>query len=164
MTILFSRYKRVLAQARHLRQRIDRLYKNGVTQSEIARCVGVSRQRINQIVNARAHRSRKLVKKRVKSGKLTHPSKLKCVDCGKSASQYDHRDYAKPFEIVPVCDICNRKRGHGKNGKFRGDRALARRKMIQQWIKLGRSYQSIARQLGISRQRVHQLTKHKERK
>lgn len=34
-----------------------------------------------------------------------------CVDCGKPACQYDHRDYTKPLEVVPVCRSCNYKRG-----------------------------------------------------
>ena len=42
--------------------------------------------------------------------------------------------------------------------------ALARRRVIRNWRKAGRTYESIASELGISRQRVHQLTKHKERK
>lgn len=35
--------------------------------------------------------------------------------------------------------------------------ALLRRKLIRGWLAAGRTYQSIGRELGISRQRVHQL-------
>ena len=35
----------------------------------------------------------------------------KCVDCGKPAEMYDHRDYYKPLEVNPVCRTCNTKRG-----------------------------------------------------
>ena len=35
-----------------------------------------------------------------------------CVDCGVSASMYDHRDYSKPLEVAPVCARCNARRGH----------------------------------------------------
>jgi hypothetical protein len=38
-----------------------------------------------------------------------------CVDCGESATEYDHRDYAKPLEVDPVCGRCNRKRGPALN-------------------------------------------------
>ena len=41
--------------------------------------------------------------------------KVKCVDCGNRATDYDHRDYAKPLEVEPVCHRCNMKRGPGKN-------------------------------------------------
>lgn len=34
-----------------------------------------------------------------------------CRDCGDVATVYDHRDYAKPLEVDPVCRACNRNRG-----------------------------------------------------
>jgi hypothetical protein len=34
-----------------------------------------------------------------------------CVDCGAPAVFYDHRDYDKPFDVVPVCRSCNIRRG-----------------------------------------------------
>lgn len=34
-----------------------------------------------------------------------------CVDCGKPAKHYDHRDYNKPYEVEPVCVSCNIRRG-----------------------------------------------------
>lgn len=36
---------------------------------------------------------------------------LPCVDCGKRARCYDHRDYNKPLEVDPVCRKCNYARG-----------------------------------------------------
>jgi hypothetical protein len=36
---------------------------------------------------------------------------IACVDCGKAAQEYDHRDYARPLEVAPVCKSCNRRRG-----------------------------------------------------
>ena len=38
-----------------------------------------------------------------------------CVDCGKPASEYDHRDYTRPLDVVPVCRHCNQLRGPGAN-------------------------------------------------
>lgn len=35
----------------------------------------------------------------------------KCSDCDKPAEQYDHRDYARPLDVEPVCRSCNLKRG-----------------------------------------------------
>ncbi len=46
---------------------------------------------------------------------LAPPHRCLCVDCGKEASGYDHRDYLKPLDIVPVCQSCNMKRGLGKH-------------------------------------------------
>jgi hypothetical protein len=37
--------------------------------------------------------------------------RVKCVDCGKRAVAYDHRDYTKPLEVEPVCCRCNVRRG-----------------------------------------------------
>jgi hypothetical protein len=39
---------------------------------------------------------------------------VKCKDCGKPAQVYDHREYAKPLEVDPVCRRCNCKRGPAK--------------------------------------------------
>lgn len=37
-----------------------------------------------------------------------------CVDCDGVASQYDHRNYARPLDVEPVCASCNCKRGSAK--------------------------------------------------
>lgn len=39
---------------------------------------------------------------------------IKCVDCGKPAKHYDHRDYDKHLDVSPVCVSCNLKRGPAK--------------------------------------------------
>ena len=36
---------------------------------------------------------------------------MKCTDCEARATQYDHREYAKPLEVEPVCAKHNRERG-----------------------------------------------------
>jgi hypothetical protein len=36
---------------------------------------------------------------------------IKCVDCGKPAAHYDHRDYSRPLVVEPVCASCNIHRG-----------------------------------------------------
>ena len=51
----------------------------------------------------------------IKQGKLPRPETLRCVDCGKRAQQYDHRLYAAPLQVEPVCRSCNRKRGPAKD-------------------------------------------------
>lgn len=116
MNEFHRRYQEYLSQAQRFRVKVNHLAQKGVPQSDIARKLGVSRQRINQILNDAAHRARHAVAQAVKSGKLPKPSTLKCVDCGVRASQYDHRDYAKRKEVEAVCARCNNKRGYGKNG------------------------------------------------
>jgi len=37
--------------------------------------------------------------------------KLICVDCGKTATCYDHRNYFLPFDVDPVCRSCDIRRG-----------------------------------------------------
>jgi len=37
-----------------------------------------------------------------------------CVDCGETATCYDHRDYTRPLEVEPVCKGCNNRRGTAK--------------------------------------------------
>src|SRR6267154_4067843 len=52
-----------------------------------------------------------LVATAVRHGVLAKAVTLQCVDCGKPASEYDHRDYHKPLDVVPVCRSCNYMRG-----------------------------------------------------
>ena len=54
------------------------------------------------------------VAKTVKNGVLAPVKTLICVDCGSQAQCYDHRDYNKPLEVVPVCRKCNFRRGSAK--------------------------------------------------
>jgi hypothetical protein len=38
-----------------------------------------------------------------------------CADCDENWAQcYDHRDYSKPLDVVPVCMSCNSHRGPAK--------------------------------------------------
>jgi hypothetical protein len=59
---------------------------------------------------ARAHW---LVHQAVLRGELPPPVTLACVDCGRQAAEYDHRDYEQPLVVVAVCRRCNRRRGFG---------------------------------------------------
>lgn len=47
----------------------------------------------------------------VRSGNLRPARSFSCVDCGGVAREYEHREYLKPFNVVPVCHACNLKRG-----------------------------------------------------
>jgi hypothetical protein len=63
----------------------------------------------------RAHRA---VAMAVKRGDLQHVSTLYCVDCGKFAQCYDHRDYEKPLDVEPVCFSCNSRRGPASTYRY----------------------------------------------
>jgi hypothetical protein len=56
-----------------------------------------------------------LVGHAVRKGTLQPAKNCKCVDCGLNAFCYDHRDYDKPLDVVPVCRKCNFKRGPVKS-------------------------------------------------
>lgn len=49
----------------------------------------------------------------VREGALPSLSKseIGCVDCGKRAYGYDHRDYSRHLDVEPVCRSCNARRG-----------------------------------------------------
>lgn len=51
------------------------------------------------------------VTKAVRSGDLRPANEFACKDCGKRATEYDHRDYSKPLDVEPVCHSCNLRRG-----------------------------------------------------
>lgn len=51
----------------------------------------------------------------VGKGFLSPASDHACVDCGRPAKEYDHRDYLKPLKVEPVCRTCNKKRGYAIN-------------------------------------------------
>lgn len=53
----------------------------------------------------------------VRKGVLPRVKTLTCVDCFKPARCYDHREYAKPLIVEPVCFSCNAKRGPAKDAK-----------------------------------------------
>lgn len=36
---------------------------------------------------------------------------IACADCGGVATEYEHRDYARPYDVDPICRSCNLRRG-----------------------------------------------------
>lgn len=44
-------------------------------------------------------------------GLLGAAAEHKCADCEAQAFDWDHRDYAKPLDVQPVCRSCNQRRG-----------------------------------------------------
>ena len=62
-------------------------------------------------LNSARSKAARLVSKHVRTGKIPPAKECVCVDCGKQAAHYDHREYMKPLDVVPVCISCNIKRG-----------------------------------------------------
>jgi hypothetical protein len=53
------------------------------------------------------------VSQAIGAGELPLPSEYECCDCGRPATEYDHRDYEQPLLVDPVCGRCNSSRGPG---------------------------------------------------
>lgn len=70
----------------------------------------------NWFVDARNGRSLaiSIVHKEIREGRMPPPSDFCCVDCGRVAREYDHRDYGRPLDVQPVCLPCNVRRGPGR--------------------------------------------------
>lgn len=73
------------------------------------------RKRYQKIKDTRLNKAKKVVYDAVRCGILPRVKTLKCVDCGDTATCYDHRDYKSPLIVDPVCHGCNRRRGPGLN-------------------------------------------------
>jgi len=54
----------------------------------------------------------------IKQGRMPRAATFDCVDCGRKAYSYDHREYRKPFAVSPVCQRCNVMRG--RSAEFGG--------------------------------------------
>ncbi len=60
---------------------------------------------------ARRSRAGAKVAQAIRRGELAPAAGATCVDCGAPARDYDHRDYDRPLDVVPVCRGCNKRRG-----------------------------------------------------
>lgn len=60
----------------------------------------------------------KAVADAVKCGDLQPATECTCVDCGRPATEYDHRDYDEPLQVDPVCRRCNVRRGPAINNRL----------------------------------------------
>lgn len=91
------------------------------------------------------------VDRAIKKGLLPKITKdTKCVDCGKRAVAYDHRDYARPLDVEPVCQSCNTKRGPAK------DKTKYRNKEAEKLVRASGGARKVAGDFGISTQAVYQ--------
>ena len=65
------------------------------------------------------------VKREIREGRLCPPTEFACVDCGKPATAYEHRDYNLPLDVVPTCRPCNAKRGYAIPKRMTFDEFMA---------------------------------------
>ena len=72
-------------------------------------CIDCRNQRQAEMASIRS-RASSAVTAAVRRGALRNlrADHIPCVECGKRATTYDHRDYSKPLEVDPVCRRCNR--------------------------------------------------------
>lgn len=47
----------------------------------------------------------------IRNGFLPALDSQYCVDCGRFATRYDHRNYGQPLAVEPLCNGCNIRRG-----------------------------------------------------
>lgn len=75
--------------------------------SLLARRLGVTRQRAEQILNRDKHHARQAVARAVESGKLIKPKV--CMGCAKRTTDLEahHSDYKLPLLVVWVCPPCH---------------------------------------------------------
>ena len=89
-------------------QKIARLRAGNASYGEIAKLLGVSRQRIEQALNIQKHRARQRVRTAIVSGRLYKPDH--CFRCRQDADDIEahHDDYSKPLNVRWLCTPCHR--------------------------------------------------------
>lgn len=90
------------AQAKKMRE-------NGRTIQAIADALGVSRQRVGQLLSPEKEIARRLLKTAVADGMILKPSR--CQHCGKRADKIEahHPDYSKALAVEWLCVPCHSK-------------------------------------------------------
>lgn len=76
-------------------------------------CLDCRTKRARDPLTMKAHAA---VAKAIRRGELPRADSLLCVDCGRPACDYDHRDYTKPLQVDAVCRSCNKRRGPALGG------------------------------------------------
>ena len=76
------------------------LHASGKAPGAIARELGVSRQRVHQLLSPSKSQARTRVAKAIASGKLVPAP---CAVCGGQPTEAHHDDYSKPLEVTWLC-------------------------------------------------------------
>jgi hypothetical protein len=90
---------------------VTKLAKKGVTFAEIGRQFGISRQRVDQIVNVDKQRCRSKITDRIDRGLLSAAALKSCTDCGEPATEYDLYPAftSGGDDVYAVCSKCKRR-------------------------------------------------------
>ncbi len=89
-------------QLREVKSRIKR----GETNISIARSLGLSHQRLSQMLYPEKHRARVAVQRALKAGRLTRSKN--CQKCGKPAkTEAHHHDHNEPLAVEWLCKKCH---------------------------------------------------------
>lgn len=81
--------------------------------AEAARRLGISRQRLDQLMNPEKLRARMAVMNAVTAGRLPSAAQCRCSDCGRWADEYDHYlgyTHDHRLDVQPVCVRCHKAR------------------------------------------------------
>ena len=70
-------------------------------------CKDCHRERVKRTPGRHA---RSVLNWQISYGNMSKASERKCEDCGIQAEHYHHEDYAKPLDVVPLCQACHTKR------------------------------------------------------
>lgn len=89
------------------RPRVTHSLPTDISQAELARRLGVSRQRVNQMLRQECHRARALVYVALGTGKLVRPETCSLCKLPKTV-QAHHHDYSKPLKVRWLCAECHR--------------------------------------------------------
>lgn len=102
-TAMEARRERVEARKARNAEVLSRFHR-GERLSRIAKDMGVTRQRIDQIIYRDKANARGAVYDAVRSGVLVRPSM--CA-CGTPRVEAHHPDYSKPLDVVWLCKGCH---------------------------------------------------------
>lgn len=79
-----------------------RLHNKGLSQTEIGERLGISRQRVHQLLYPAEHRARQRV-----AGRLERPPFCQRCETETAHLHAHHEDYAKPLDVVWLCSSCH---------------------------------------------------------
>jgi len=85
---------------------IKQMRENGYTLNELGRLFGLTRQRIDQIVNREKARARGIAWSR------PMPDGQKCQECGEPAEERHHDNYDEPLDFMWLCRQCHKEKHH----------------------------------------------------
>lgn len=88
---------------RNRNARIRRLYEGGLALTTLGELFGLTRQRIDQIVNYEKAMARQVVQSEPMANGQA------CQVCGNPAEERHHDDYDEPFDIQWLCKVCHKK-------------------------------------------------------